>query len=94
MSDESGSETVERRCIAIIARSKLLPEEAVTAQKSFEELEIDSLDKINISFDIEDAFQIQIPDDDISGLKTVGDVVAGVVRLQRQAEAVSTPSTH
>jgi len=93
MSDESALETVERRCIAIIAKSKLIPEESVTPQKSFEELEIDSLDKINISFDIEDAFHIQIPDEAITGLKTVGDVVAGVLRLQQEAASASTPST-
>jgi acyl carrier protein len=75
----------EKRCIAIIAKSKLIPEEAVTREKTFEELEIDSLDKINISFEIEDSFNIQIPDDSISSLKTVGDIIDGVVRLKNAA---------
>jgi acyl carrier protein len=74
--------SVEQRCIAIIAKSKRLPEDSVTRGKTFEELEIDSLDKINISFEIEDTFNIQIPDDSISGLKTVGDIIDGVLRLQ------------
>jgi len=93
MTDESASEAtpeaVERRCIAIIAKSKLIPEDTVTRDKTFDELAIDSLDKINISFEIEDAFNIQIPDDSISSLKTVGDVVDGVVRLQHEAAAQS-----
>jgi acyl carrier protein len=79
-----GEQSVERRCIAIIAKSKLIPADSVTREKTFEELEIDSLDKINISFEIEDAFHIQIPDDSISSLRTVGDIVDGVVRLQQQ----------
>jgi len=87
MTDESASETVESRCIAIIAKSKLLSEESVTRENTFDDLQIDSLDKINISFEIEDVFRIQIPDDSISSLKTVGDVIDGVIRLQREAAA-------
>jgi len=82
---EEGS--VEQRCIAIIAKSKLIPEETVTRDKTFDELAIDSLDKINISFEIEDTFNIQIPDDSIGSLKTVGDIIDGVIRLQHEAAA-------
>ena len=84
MTDGPPAAEVEKRCIAIIAKSKLIPETAVTRASTFDELAIDSLDKINISFEIEDTFHIQIPDNSISSLKTVGDIVDGVVRLQNQ----------
>jgi acyl carrier protein len=87
MSDESPID-VEKCCIAIIAKSKLIPEDSVTRASTFDELQIDSLDKINISFDIEDTFNVQIPDDSINSLKTVGDIVDGVLRLQ---QAAATP---
>ncbi len=74
--------SIEERCIAIIAKSKLIPVDNINRQTSFDELQVDSLDKINISFEIEDAFHIRIPDDSISSLKTVGDVIDGVFRLQ------------
>jgi acyl carrier protein len=80
---------IERRCIEIIAKSKLLPEHAVTRDKTFEELGIDSLDKINISFEVEEAFSITIPDDALGSLRTVGDVVDGVVRLRNSAPLTS-----
>ena len=80
-------ELVEKRCIAIIAKSKLISEDAVTRDKTFDELAIDSLDKINISFEIEDTFNIQIPDDSIGSLKTVGDIIDGVLRLQQETAA-------
>ena len=83
-------ESVEKCCIAIVAKSKLIPEDSVTREKTFDELQIDSLDKINISFEIEDTFHIQIPDDSISSLKTVGDIIDGVIRLQSQAPAPQT----
>lgn len=79
--------SVERQCIAIIAHSKLIPADSVTRDKTFDELAIDSLDKINISFEIEDTFNIQIPDDSIGTLKTVGDIIDGVLRLQSEAGA-------
>jgi acyl carrier protein len=81
---------IECRCIEIIAKSKLLAEDAVTRDKTFEELGIDSLDKINISFEVEEAFSITIPDDALGSLRTVGDVVDGVVRLRNSAPLTSS----
>jgi acyl carrier protein len=82
---ELAPELIAQRCIAIIAMAKLIPEGSITRSSTFEELQIDSLDKINISFEIEDTFSIQIPDDSISSLKTVGDIIDGVIRLQHGA---------
>jgi acyl carrier protein len=84
---------IERRCIEIIAKSKLLAPEAVTREKTFDELGIDSLDKINISFEVEEIFSITIPDDALGSLKTVGDVVDGVVRLRQSAPVESAAPT-
>jgi len=72
---------IAERCIEIIAKSKSIPPETVTLSSTFDSLAIDSLDKINISFEVEEAFDIEIPDDALGSLKTVGDVVNGVERL-------------
>ena len=82
---------VEARCIELIAKSKNLPESSVGMDSTFDELQIDSLDKINISFSVEEMFGIEIPDESLNSLKTVGDVVRGVERL-RAAKPVATPS--
>lgn len=87
MTDTMSSTEIEERCIAIIAKSKLMDEALVTRTKTFDELGIDSLDKINISFEVEEVFKITIPDDALSSLKTVGDVVDGVVRLREEQHA-------
>jgi acyl carrier protein len=73
---------IANRCIAIIAKSKSIPADTVTLASTFDELNIDSLDKINISFEVEEAFSIEIPDEALSTLKTVGDMVEGVTRLR------------
>jgi acyl carrier protein len=52
---------------------------------TFDELQIDSLDKINLSFAVEEMFSIEIPDDSLNSLKTVGDVVRGVESLRAAA---------
>ena len=73
---------IATRCIDIIAKSKNIPAETITLANTFDELNIDSLDKINISFEVEEAFAIEIPDEALSTLKTVGDMVEGVTRLR------------
>ena len=80
-------EDIEKRCIEIIAKSKSIPADSITLDTTFEELNIDSLDKINISFEVEEAFQIEIPDDALGNLRTVGDVVNGVIMLREKKAA-------
>ena len=72
---------IAQRTIEIIAKAKNIPVETVTPEMTFEQLNIDSLDKINISFEVEEAFDIAIPDEALGTLKTVGDVVNGVKQL-------------
>ncbi len=76
------TEELTQTIIAIIAEQKALPPDSITAASSFDELQMDSLDKINLSFEVEERFHISIPDNALDGLKTVGDIVAGVQRLQ------------
>ncbi len=51
--------------------------EKVTAETSFkEDLEIDSLDLFDLVMNVEEAFGVEIPSEDLEGIKTVGDMVA------------------
>jgi acyl carrier protein len=84
---------IATRCIEIIAKSKSIPTDTVTLASTFDELNIDSLDKINISFEVEEAFAIEIPDDALGTLKTVGDMVEGVTRLRAAIPSTAT-TTH
>jgi acyl carrier protein len=81
---------IAKRSIEIIAKAKNIPTDTINLDTTFEELNIDSLDKINISFEVEEAFNIAIPDDALGSLKTVGDVVRGVEQLVA-AKAGSAP---
>ena len=78
---------IASRVIELVAQSKNLPTSAVTMDTTFDELQIDSLDKINLTFAVEEMFSIEIPDESLNSLKTVGDVVRGVEKLRASASA-------
>ena len=48
---------------------------------TFEEMDIDSLDLLEIVTSIEDEFQIEIPDEAMSEIKTAGDAIDYVEKL-------------
>ncbi|MFO1484677.1 MAG: phosphopantetheine-binding protein [Verrucomicrobiaceae bacterium] len=72
-------QTTEERVIRAI--SKIAKGKDVRVDCTFDELEIDSLSANEILFEIEDEFDIDIPDEGIRNIRGVRDVVRGVERL-------------
>ena len=93
MSDQLSMDSlsVSAKVIAVIARTQRIPPETLSVDSSFEELNIDSLDGINIIFAIENEFGVNIPDDGVQNLKTVRQVVEGVYDLLEKKPGPSTP---
>ena len=57
----------------------------VTMEKSFvDDLDIDSLSMVEIAVQTEDKYGVKIPDEDLAGLRTVGDVVAYIQKLEQE----------
>ena len=83
------SETIQDRVLKVIANTQRIPLERVKPDSSFEELGIDSMDSINILFDLESEFDIEINDEDAKKIRTIGEMVAGVTYL---VEAKQNPS--
>ena len=53
-----------------------LDEDKVTMDASiFDDLGADSLDVVDLVMSLEEAFDIEIPDDQVENIKTVGDIV-------------------
>ena len=69
------------RVIRVIAETQRIPSDGITAESTFEELKIDSLDGIQIVFAIENEFNINVPDDAAKSIRTVADLANGVERL-------------
>lgn len=67
--------------IEVIARTQRIPADSISLNSTFEELKIDSLDGINIVFELEKAFNIEIPDEGAQNLRSVSETVEGVRKL-------------
>ncbi len=61
---------------AIICEAYDIPEDEVTMTTSFQDLNFDSLDLVELVMDIEDNFNIEVQDEDFEKFNTIGDVVA------------------
>lgn len=62
-----------------------IPVEDVTLDKSFtDDLDIDSLSMVEIAVQTEDKYGVKIPDEDLAGLRTVGDVVSYIQKLEEE----------
>jgi acyl carrier protein len=60
-----------------------IPNEEVTEEKSFtDDLDVDSLSMVEVVVAAEERFGVKIPDDDVKGLKTVGDAVGYILKHQ------------
>ena len=59
----------------IIGKRFELSETKITMDTTWEEIWADSIDLVDLISELEDEFDISIPDDSIEDLKTVGDVV-------------------
>ncbi len=74
-------EEVASRVLRIIADNQKKDISVVTIDSSFEELGIDSMDAVNIVFEIESKFGVNVPDEEMKNIKSVRDIVEGVQKL-------------
>jgi acyl carrier protein len=75
------SEDVVQKVIAVIARKKKLDPATITAESTFEQLGLDSLDAADLLFTFEDTFGIVVPDEVALSMKSVGQVAVAVQKL-------------
>lgn len=90
MPEQLETDDLGAHVIRVIARSQRIPAENISLDSTFEELKIDSLDGINIVFELEKEFNIEIPDEGVQNLRSIRDTVAGVRQLvEAKAQTVS-----
>ncbi len=74
-------ETTAQRVIRVIAKNKKMAPEQLSPATQFDELEMDSLDALNMIFALEEEFNISIPNEDAVRMKSVGEAISGVEQL-------------
>lgn len=60
---------------AIVSEQLGVDAEEITLETTFDDLNADSLDVVELIMALEEEFDIEIPDEDAEKLKTVGDAV-------------------
>ena len=75
------SDSIQDRVLKIIANTRRIPLETVRPDSSFEELGIDSLDRLNILFDLESEFDIEIDDEEAKKVQNIPEMIAGITQL-------------
>jgi acyl carrier protein len=78
MATTATPEAVEARIVEALA--SFGPDiDQVTPEATFEELDIDSLDLVELAQIVEDDYGVELKGDDMKNLKTVGDAIELVV---------------
>lgn len=78
---------VEERVLAVFRKNPRLATTTLALDTRFETLRLDSLDVISIVFDLEDEFQVSIPDQGVVRLRTIRDAVDCIAALPLPGEA-------
>ena len=80
-------ESVQDRVLRVIATTRRVPLDTVRPDSTFEELGIDSLDRINILFELEGEFDIEIDDEQAKQVTTLQQMIEGITLLLAAKEA-------
>jgi len=70
----------------VIAREQKCPPEGLTLGTHLEDLGIDSLKAITILYQLEEQLEIEIPNELIETIVTVGDIVTNIEQLQQDSD--------
>jgi acyl carrier protein len=68
-------EDIFKKVVELIAANNHIPPETITIDSSFEDLGMDSLDGLTLINDLENAFNINITNEEAGAIKTVRQLV-------------------
>ena len=83
------SNAVIEKVIGLIAKIKAISPDKIALDSTFQDLKMDSLDGLDLFFELEEAFDLTIPDDRTRSLRTVGNIVEELEKLISEQNAGS-----
>lgn len=90
MTDPLTQDELFAKVAAHVASQKSVEVEEIALDSKFEDLGVDSLDAMEILFELEEELDLDIPDTAARSMRTVRDVVDGLGKLSR-GEAIELP---
>ena len=80
--------SIEERVIAIVADQLGVEQEKITRDSNFvNDLGADSLDTVELVMELEEEFEISIPDDAADKIQTVGEAITHIENASNEASA-------
>ncbi len=77
--------SIEEKVNEIIVKQMGVNKEQVKPETSFiNDLGADSLDTVELVMELEDAFKINIPDEDAEKIQTVGDAINYIIKINKE----------
>lgn len=95
MADDLHSiDSIADKIFDIVAKERRIDRSTLTLDTKLEDVEIESVDLVEIIFAIEDEFDIDIPQDESEfKLETMRDIVEGVQRLIAEKQSASSAAS-
>jgi acyl carrier protein len=79
------SSSTQQAIFDIIAKTCSIPRERITLESTMKDLDVHSLDAVQVLFEVEDRFEIAVPErEDQYSAGTVRDLIDGVDKLLAQ----------
>ena len=72
---------IEAAVIKAVATQKHIGTDSITSESTLQDLAVSSLDAITIVYEIEEMFDVEVPNEDLESLRTVQDIVDGIANL-------------
>jgi len=66
---------LDEKVIAIIALATKRPLDSINAESTFDDLGLDSLDALNILYEMEKEFNVRFPNEEVLGIRSVSQVL-------------------
>jgi len=86
-------DTITEKVLDLIASTKRLPREKVSVNSSFAELGLDSLDAINLIFEIESQFDVSVSNEVANSIHSVPELIEKLkLLLAETSSSQQTPS--
>ncbi len=77
--------SIEEKVNEMIVKQMGVNKEQVKPETSFiNDLGADSLDTVELVMELEDAFDINIPDEDAEKIQTVGDAINYIIKINKE----------
>jgi acyl carrier protein len=72
------SEVIFNKIATLLSSKKGINKELISIEQSFEDLGLDSLDAVELISDLEDEFNVNLPNIELQQIKTIRQAVEGI----------------